>query len=44
MASGEEDDDDDDDDAESWYDTMTTLAHLPDVRSLQEPSGGRSTS
>jgi hypothetical protein len=36
MASEEEgdDDDDDDDDAESRYDTMTTLAHLPDVRSL----------
>jgi hypothetical protein len=36
MALEEEDDDDDsnDDDAELWYDTATTLAHLPDVRSL----------
>lgn len=39
TASEEEDEDDDDDDAESWYDTMTALAHLPDVRSLQEPTG-----
>jgi hypothetical protein len=43
MASGEEDDDDDDD-AESQYDTVTTLAHLPDVRFLQEPVSGGSTS
>jgi hypothetical protein len=46
MASGEEDDDDDDDDddAESQYDTVTTLAHLPDVRFLQELVSGGSTS
>jgi hypothetical protein len=47
MASGEEDDDDDDDDdddAESQYDTVTTLAHLPDVQFLQEPISGGSTS
>jgi hypothetical protein len=46
TASREEDDDNDDgdDDAESWYDTATTLAHLPDVRSLQEPVGGGLTS
>jgi hypothetical protein len=42
MASGEEDDGDDD--AESRYDTVTTLAHLPNVRFLQEPAGGGSTS
>jgi hypothetical protein len=34
MASEEEGDDGDDDDARSRYDTVTTLAHLPDVRSL----------
>jgi hypothetical protein len=39
-----EKDDDDDDDVESWYDTVTALAHLPDVRSLQEPVGRGSTS
>jgi hypothetical protein len=45
TASEEEgDDDDDDDDARSRYDTATTLAHLLDVRSLQEPVGGGSTS
>jgi hypothetical protein len=45
TASEEEgDDDDDDDDAGSWYDTATTLAHLPNMRSLQEPVGGGSTS
>jgi hypothetical protein len=44
MTSGEEDDDDDDDDAELRYDTATTLAYLPDVRFLQEPVGGGSTS
>jgi hypothetical protein len=46
MALGEEDDGDDDidDDAESWYNTTTALAHLPDMRFLQEPIGGWSTS
>jgi hypothetical protein len=46
TASGEEDDGDDDmdDDAESWYDTATALAHLPDMRFLQELVGGWSTS
>jgi hypothetical protein len=46
MVSEEEDDGDDDgnDDAESRYDTATSLAHLPDVRFLQEPAGGGSTS
>jgi hypothetical protein len=46
TASGEEDDDDDsdDDDAESQYDTMTFLVHLPDVWSLQGPIGGGLTS
>jgi hypothetical protein len=41
MASEEkgDDDDDNDDDARSCYDTVTTLAHLPNVRSLQEPVG-----
>jgi hypothetical protein len=36
MASEDDDDDDDSDDsgAESRYDTVTFLAHLPDVRSL----------
>jgi hypothetical protein len=35
TASEEEgDDDDNDDDAKSRYNTATTLAHLPDVRSL----------
>jgi hypothetical protein len=45
MASEEEDDgDSEDDDAGSRYDTVTTLAHLPDVQSLQEPVDGGSTS
>jgi hypothetical protein len=45
MASDDDDDDDSDDSgAESRYDTMTFLAHLPDVRSLQGPIGGGSTS
>jgi hypothetical protein len=44
TTSEEEGDDDDDDDAGSRYDTATTLAHLLDVRSLQEPVGEGSTS
>jgi hypothetical protein len=41
MASEEDEDEDSDDNgAKSWYDTMTFLAHLPDVRSLQGPIGG----
>jgi hypothetical protein len=46
MASEDDDDDDDSDDsgAESRYDTVTFLAHLPDVRSLQGPVGGGLTS
>jgi hypothetical protein len=45
MLEEEDDDDDsDDDDAESRYDTTTMLAHLPDMRSLQEPIGEGSTS
>jgi hypothetical protein len=39
MVSGE-DEDSGDDDAGSRYDTMTFLAHLPDVRPLLEPVGG----
>jgi hypothetical protein len=39
MVSGE-DEDSGDDDARSWYDTVTFLAHLPDVRPLLEPVGG----
>jgi hypothetical protein len=39
MVSGE-DEDSSDDDAGSRYDTMTFLAHLPDVRPLLEPIGG----
>jgi hypothetical protein len=39
MVSGE-DEDSGDDDAGSWYDTVTFLAHLPDVRPLLEPIGG----
>jgi hypothetical protein len=35
-----EDEDSDDNGAESWYDTMTFLTHLPDVRSLQGPVSG----
>jgi hypothetical protein len=34
MASEEEDEDSEEDDAGSWYDTVTFLAHLPDLRSL----------
>jgi hypothetical protein len=44
MASEEESDDSDDNDAGSRYDTTTFLSHLPDVRSLQGPIGGGSTS
>jgi hypothetical protein len=29
-----------DDDAESRYDTVTSMAHLPNVRPLLEPIGG----
>jgi hypothetical protein len=39
TVSGE-DEDSDDDDAGSRYDTVTFLAHLPDVRPLLEPVGG----
>jgi hypothetical protein len=42
MDSKEEDDGDDD--VKSWYDTVTTLVHLPNMRFLQEPIGGGSTS
>jgi hypothetical protein len=35
-----EDEDSGDDDARSWYDTVTFLAHLTDVRPLLEPVGG----
>jgi hypothetical protein len=44
MASEEEDDDSDDNDAGSWYDIVTFLVHLPNVRSLQGPIGRGSTS
>jgi hypothetical protein len=44
MASEDDDDDSDDSGAESRYDTVTFLAHLPNVRSLQGPIGGGSTS
>jgi hypothetical protein len=44
TASEEEDNDGDDNDAGSQYDTTTFLVHLPDVRSLQGPVGGGSTS
>jgi hypothetical protein len=40
TASEEEDEDSDEDDAGLQYDTATSLAHLPDVRSLQGPVGG----
>jgi hypothetical protein len=45
-TASEEDEDEgsDDNGAESRYDTMTFLAHLPDVQSLQGPVGGGSTS
>jgi hypothetical protein len=39
-----EDEDSDDDDVGSRYDTVTFLAHLPDVWPLLEPIGGGSTS
>jgi hypothetical protein len=44
TALEEEDDDSNDNDAGSCYDTVTFLAHLPDVRSLQGPVGGGLTS
>jgi hypothetical protein len=44
TTSEEESDDSDDNDAGSWYNTVTFLAHLPDVWSLQGPIGGGSTS
>jgi hypothetical protein len=44
MASEEESDDSDDNDAGSRYDTVTFLAHLPDMRSLQGPVVGGLTS
>jgi hypothetical protein len=40
----DEDEDSDDHNVESWFDTATFLAHLPDVRSLLGPVGGGSTS
>jgi hypothetical protein len=39
MVSGE-DDDSGDDDAWSWYNTVTSLMDLPDVRPFLEPIGG----
>jgi ribosome biogenesis protein Tsr3 len=39
TVSGE-DEDSGDDDAGSWYDTVTFLAYLPDVRPLLEPVEG----
>jgi hypothetical protein len=45
MASREDEDEDSgDDNAGSRYDTVTFLAHIPDVRPLLEPIGGGSTS
>jgi hypothetical protein len=44
SVSEEEGDDNDDDDVGSRYDTVTFLVYLPDVRSLQGPVGGGSTS
>jgi hypothetical protein len=45
MVSGEDgDEDSDDDDAGPRYDTVTFLAHLPDVRPLLEPISRGSTS
>jgi hypothetical protein len=44
TTSEEESDDSNDNDAGSSYDTVTFLAHLPDVRSLQGPIHGGSTS
>jgi hypothetical protein len=43
MVSGE-DENSGDDDAGSRYDTVTFLAHLPDICPLLEPIGGGSTS
>jgi hypothetical protein len=40
-AVSREDEDSGDDDAGSRYDTATFLAHLPNVRPLLEPIGGR---
>jgi hypothetical protein len=40
----DEDEDSDDNDAGSRYNTVTFLAHLPDVRPLLEPISGGSTS
>jgi hypothetical protein len=39
TVSGE-DDDSGNDNAWSWYDTVTSLAHLPNMRPLLEPIGG----
>jgi hypothetical protein len=44
TASEEEDGYNNEDDPGSRYDTATFLVHLPDVRSLQGPIGGGSTS
>jgi hypothetical protein len=44
TALEEESDDSDNNDAGSRYDIATFLVHLPDVRSLQGPIGGGSTS
>jgi hypothetical protein len=44
TALEEEEDDNNDNNAGSRFDTVTFLAHLPDVRSLQGPVGMGSTS
>jgi hypothetical protein len=44
TSEEDEDEDSDDNDARSWYDTVTFLPHLPDVRPLLEPISGGSTS
>jgi hypothetical protein len=44
MTSEEEEDDSEDDDVGSRYDTVTFLAHIPDVRSLPGVVSGGSTS
>jgi hypothetical protein len=44
TASEKESDDSGNSDARSQYDTVTFLSHLPNVRSLQGPVGGGSTS
>jgi hypothetical protein len=44
MASKDEDEDNEEDDTGSRYDTVTFLAHLPDVWSLQGLISGRSIS